>query len=343
MIFVGKISSNMDIGQVIPPVVGAITGSVITWFLRDTEDLKQKLEKEKERTATLSSDLKREQREVSNLLAFKKKYEDVKSRLESSVQVKEYCQPVILVGQRAVGKSSLLALWHTPWNCAGLKATQTHKVSVVPIYDFEQSDREPHFADRTISTRVDIHLQLRVHDFPGELKAQENIIEQAKEETSDFRVSTNKNLGVVLICMFDASEAIAGIPLQSTIDYYNGDLFKNLKTLVSNDNIGLERLVLVFNKSDILRQKFPSEKDSILLEKCLETFMPLISSLRSTCNPEKVCEVLTNFDRDIIANNRGEAIVMGEAARNFVKEMAGQQAVQQVIKNNASTNAARFF
>jgi hypothetical protein len=333
----------MDIQTIIPPVFGAITGSALTWFFRNTDDLTEKLAREKERTAALSSDLERQKREVRSLLAFKKKYEDVKSELEKSEVVKEYCQPVILVGQRAVGKSSLLALWHTPWNYEGLRATDGHKVSVVPIYDFDQSDREPHFADSTISTRVAIHLQLRVHDFPGELKGQENIINKAIEETSDLRTMTNKNLGVVLICMFDASEAISGSPLQSTIDYYNGDLFKNLKTLVSNDKVGLERLVLVFNKSDLLKEKFPSEQNSILLEKCLQTFMPLISSLRSTCNPEKVCEVLTNFDRDMVTNNTGEAMVMGEAARNFVRAMAGQQAVQQVIKNNATTNAARFF
>jgi hypothetical protein len=332
--------------QPVASVIGSIVGTTIIYWLTQgitANDLKNKLERAEQRTLTLESDLTRLNSEVKRLRSFEQRYNNTKSKLESSIVVKEYCQPVILVGQRSVGKSSLLAQWHTPWNYGGLQATHTHNISIVPIYDGEQSDREPHFADQTIHTRVDIHLQLKVHDFPGELSAQTKIIEEAIKDTVLLRENTGKNLGIVLICMFDAAEAITGRPLQPTIDYYNGDLFKNLRELVAYDKVGLERLVLIFNKSDLLKQSFPAEEDRVLIERCLNTFMPVISSLRSICNPEKVCEVLTNFDRDIVFNNRGEAIVKGEAARNFVKAMAGNQAAQQVVQNNASTNAARFF
>jgi GTPase SAR1 family protein len=338
-------------GSVVGAILGAILTSLALWLYTRT-DIGQKnfilerlLNNHKEKIDELTSKMTLFQREVKRLGSFETKYNLVKSRLKASSVVRDYYQPVILVGPKFVGKSSLLAQWHTPWNHSRLKATQTHNISTVPIYDFRQSKVEPHFADSEILTDVHIHLKLNVHDFPGELAAQKSIVKQAVDETSNLRQKTNKPLGVVLICILNAEEAANTTLSQKTIDYYNGDLFSNLRTLVSHNQVGIERLILVFNKYDLLKEKYPNNDDKFLLNKCLEFFETVISPLRGTCNPEKVCEVFTVLSRgeDVIPNSRGASIVMGEAARNFVNSMAGDEAVKEVVKENATTYSARFF
>src|SRR5687768_12286125 len=66
---------------------------------------------------------------INCLEHFKEKYEAVKQRLEASFVVREYIQPVILVGPRAVGKTSLLVQWHAPWDHSRLNPTQAHNTS----------------------------------------------------------------------------------------------------------------------------------------------------------------------------------------------------------------------
>lgn len=103
---------------------------------------------------------------------------------------------------------------------------------MVPIYDFKLEKTEPHFADPEILTNVHVHLKLKVHDFPGELSQQKHIVEQTKQETLSLRQSTGKNLGIVLICMFDAEEAARGLS-DDTYAYYNGELFSNLREFIA--------------------------------------------------------------------------------------------------------------
>ncbi len=233
--------------------------------------------------------------------------------------------------------------WHSPWDHSRLEATQTHRVSSVPIYDFTQENTEPHFADPDIRTDVEIHLKLRIHDFPGELNAQRSIREQAEKETLSLRDCTGKNLGVVLICMFDAEEASTGLSKQN-VEYYTGELFANLRSLVAHKEVAVERLILDFNKYDKLRSRWPNKEDRVLLTECIGVYEPIISLLRGICNPEKVCEVFTVLDReDIVYNNRGTSIVLGEAARRFVEVMAGNTAIEEIVPNRATSYTAAIF
>ena len=219
----------------------------------------------------------------------------------------------------------------------------THKTSIVPIYDFEPTDTEPHFADPEIKTRVKVHLKLQVHDFPGELYSQRAVSEQARKESHYLRDHAGKNLGVVLVCMFNALDAFQGVN-ESTLRYYNGDLFRNLRNMVSSGTVGIQRLVLVFNKYDLLRDECPGLGDEELLKKCIDSSVKVLSPLRSSCNPEKVCEVFTILEREeIMNNNRGAPIVLGEAARGLVEVMAGVGSAQTVIPEAATNYSSRHF
>jgi GTPase SAR1 family protein len=339
----------MDYSVIVSALISSLFSGGIAWkaaksdigqknslFAEQLRDSSQKIDR-------LTSELNTTKRKVSSLSDFEKRYREVRKKLQASSVVREYIQPVILVGPRAVGKTSLLTQWHAPWDHSRLQATQTHKISTVPIYDFNRDNTEPHFADPDILTDVHVHLKLRVHDFPGELSYQANIIDQTIQETIDLRKSTGKNLGIILICLFDAEEVDKGLS-QTTIDYYNGELFSNLRELVNYKEIKIERLIIVFNKYDLLKKNHSDKDDKILLELCLKTFKPLISSFRGFCNPERVCEIFTTLGReDMSLNNRGSSTVMSESARKFVETMAGFEAAQEVIKEKATTYAAPMF
>jgi GTPase SAR1 family protein len=329
-------------------IISAIINAVIGWFLnirsdvgRKNKTLERQLRNQENLNSELTSELNSLREQVERLAPFEEKYEQVKSKLQKSQGVvKEYSQPVILVGPRAVGKSSLLAQWHAPWDYSRLASTARYKTSTVPIYDFKQTNTEPHFADPDIKTDVHIHLKLKVHDFPGELNAQKSVIDRAIQETQNLRQNTGKaDLGIVLICIFNAQEAAANLS-QSTIYYYNGELFARLRELVAYQQVRIEKLVLVFNKYDLLKKSYPNEDDKFLLDKCLEAFKEVIFPMRGICNTERVCEVFTSLSRetDMPYHSKGASIVLGEAARKFVEVMAGMEAVTKVIPDTETTD-----
>lgn len=335
--------------EIIAAIIGAVISGVITWFLtrsavgQTNSLLETQLRTANKENKELGSKLNEVQRQAAELDLYRQKYQNVKNRLQASSVVREYVQPVILVGPRSVGKTSLLAQWHAPWDHSRLSPTQTHSTSVVPIYDFMRENVEQHFADPDIWTAVHVHLKLKVHDFPGELGSQRSIIEQGVQETLRLRQTTQKSLGLVLICMFDASETANGLS-QSTISYYNGELFSNLRNLVAHNQIGIERLVLVFNKLDLLRQARPQQSELALLKSCLSAHEEIIRLLRGICNPERVCEVLTILDRTNMAiNNKGAPIVLGEASRRFVEVMAGVTIAREIIRESATSYAAPYM
>lgn len=273
-----------------------------------------------------------------------RKYDSVKRNLTGSRVVRQLEQPVLLVGPRSVGKTSLLMQWHRPWEYSPLEGTLVHSHSVVPVYDFSEEKRVPHFADPEIEVPLDSHLVLKVHDFPGELKAQKHICQVALEETRNLRKMTRSQLGVVIICMLDASEAATGLT-ESTRGYYNGELFRSLRELIAHSEIDLGRLILVFNKYDILQDTYGGEcDDRELLRQCIKGFSPCFDLFRDACNPEKICEAFTILDRDQMhLKSRGASIVLGEAARPLVTTVLGTSKTTEVIREKATTYAAEEY
>src|SRR5205807_8816133 len=126
--------------------------------VRVTKDEQRKeLQVSNEKKDILALKLKSVEKEVTNLKGVAQKLEDVRGKLRTSAVVRTYRQPVILVGPRKVGKTSLQMQWHAPWITSRLDRTQTHYKSEVPVYDFREEDKEPHFADPEISVPVHTH------------------------------------------------------------------------------------------------------------------------------------------------------------------------------------------
>jgi len=282
-------------------------------------------EMEKERTA-----LRREAAEMKKLAD---RYREVRKELQNSSMVRNYHQPVLLVGPRGVGKTSLMMQWHAPWDYRLFEGTSVMQKAVVPIHDFTEADGVPHFADPTVKTRLEAHLHLTVFDFPGELDGQRTVRQVAVEEMRRLNSNGRAELGIVLICLFNAEEARTGIS-RETRDYYNGRMFHELHTLMVDGAVAFERILLVFNRYDLLREVAGHEPSDVdLLHECMREFDDVYAPLRKLCNPDQLRATFTVLSREELREkNRGAPIVLGEAARPFVKAYAGSQAVGELIK-----------
>lgn len=307
--------------EVLGPVLGAVLAAILALFITSQRnarlegqknDLQKKYDSTKSALDVSSSELER----------LRQQHDNIKEKLRESRVIYSYEQPVLLLGPRNVGKTSLVTQWHAPWDSSKFDPTTTHRQCAVPVHDFDFPDMRPHFAEPSILTAAHAHLQLRVHDFPGDVDEQVKIANVARKETQRFLDETKKRLGVVLICMFDAEEAAIGIA-KETKRYYNAELFANLPDAVQRQAVRIERIVVVFNKFDLLRKRQPNVSDRQLLALCVNEFYPIIEPFRYICNPERVCETVTVLDRDNLAMSQGATVVLGEAARGLVATMAG--------------------
>ncbi|MDU0291999.1 hypothetical protein [Saccharothrix longispora] len=339
--------------EVVGATIGALLAAALTFVItrratsnavtQDNVLLSARLKEVEAELGLRDTELTEANTRITELAAVQDHYGHVRELLGKSIVVQEFEQPVLLLGPRFVGKSSLLAQWHAPWDRGPLAATRSHRRASVPVYDFRRPDAVPHFADPDVRTAVDVHLKLRVHDFPGELSAQASAIETARAETAELREKTGRNLGVVLVCMFDAAEA--GTELrEETVRYYNGDLFASIRTLVSHRDVDIQRLVIVFNKFDVLLAKRPGEPVEALLELCVESFSKTLQPLYGACNPERVCETVTVLDRDNLLRSQGATVVFGEVARGIVDAMSGSGAADRLMgEQRATTYMSRNF
>jgi hypothetical protein len=252
---------------------------------------------------------------------------------------------VLLVGPRMVGKTSLLTQWHAPWDRGVPDRTASVNHCKVPVCSLVEKEKDYHFADPELLVEVETQLLLSVYDFPGEVKAQPAIREAIVAETRELRQASKKRLGVVLICMFDAEEAKADVSL-ATREYYNGDLFRELRSLVAFGEVDLERLIFVFNKYDCLKLYCPGMDDAALLQLCIAQFDHVFQIMRTVCSPDKVCEVFTILSREEMHfKNQGAPIVLGEAARGLVTVFGGNDERAQSVIASRATNlvGARFM
>ena len=314
---------------------------LVTTLQQHVSQLSTQLKAESARSGALEGDLKKVRQEVATLSVKAKKYEAVRAELQKSQVVKTYMQPVVLIGPRGVGKTSLLMQWYAPWISDPLSGTNDHLSAEVPVHDYIQLDTEPHFADPEVKVPVNVHLGLKVHDFPGELGAQQLVRQIIVRETVAVREQTNKEISVVLICMFDASEANAGIS-EKTTEYYNGDLFRELRIMMGGGNVFIQRLVLVFNKYDLLQSHRGSDaSDLSILDNCIKKLEPVLAPLHGICNPAKVCAVFTIVARENMQfKNQGAIIVKAEASRLFVEAFRGKRVAEDLLPQRAPSITA---
>lgn len=248
-----------------------------------------------------------------------KRYQEIDKKLKTSRIVKAYRQPAFLLGPRAVGKTSLLMLWNHSHQINHVTASATSIVSEIPVYDFPSPLLESHFANPEIIVPVQNHLLLKVYDSPGEIAFQRRIREFLIEETRRVREETQKDLGVVLVCMFDAEEAHIGLRTE-TQEYYNGKLFKEICELATTSQVNIERVVVAFNKYDLLKKHFPTgESYSSMLKLCVENFTPVSSLLSTICEPERISQVLISMVEE---GEIGPQKVLAEVCRDFIGAFA---------------------
>jgi GTPase SAR1 family protein len=317
-------------------VTGVISGFVVRMFTTYDKDEKiTKLSKQKE---SLESDIlcskksiKNNENKIRELSQYKEKYMSLVGKIKASSVSESYYLPVFITGPRSVGKSSLVEQWNAPWNHSELPSTRKQKTAIVPINYFYGNVKKPHFLDSSIETQVKMHLILKVHDFPGEISQQDSIIEEAKKDTDNLQKTSGKNLGIVLICMLNSSEVHIGLQ-QDTINYFNGKFFQNLMDLQITKEVNIDKLILVFNKYDLLKEKYPNEEDKDLMRRCMDTFEPAIKDFRNICSKVDVYPVFTILSREnMLYKNQGASIVKGAASKRFVEVMAGSEAASKLI------------
>ena len=90
----------------------------------------------------------------------------------------------------------------------------------------------------------------------------------------------------------------------------------------------VERLLLVFNKFDLLQAHYPhAVPDSELLELCQQKFAPVCAPLLRITDPQRVRRVLTVLGRgDLMRRTQGGPVVQGEAAGPLVEAFQGPAA-----------------
>jgi GTPase SAR1 family protein len=341
----------MEINPITAGITAFVTGTVSGFVARiySTNDVKQENSKLSDRNKVLESDLSsnkkeigKKDREIKELLEYKTKYDILRKNIKSSPAVSEsYYLPVFITGPRSVGKSSLVEQWNAPWNHSEIPATVDQRTAIVPISYFHSNNLKPHFLDPSIDAKIKMHLILKVHDFPGELSIQERIIDQAKKDTLKLQETTGKNLGIVLVCMLDSLEVKMGLQ-RDTESYFNGKFFQQLNVMQRTSTINVDRLILVFNKYDLLKEQYPNKGYEELMTDCMRTFEPAIKGFRDICDSKNVYPVFTILSREnMLNNNQGALIVKGAASQRFVEVMAGQEAAQTIVAPH--TTAEHFW
>jgi GTP-binding protein EngB required for normal cell division len=329
----------------------AVITGLGTWFITKSSlnaqnqnltstliDKEERLRKETEKAQTIENENKKLNQKLgestSKIEKLNSSINKIRESLERSNVITDHLQTVILCGPRAVGKTSLMSQLHVPWDHSSLSPTAYHRSGDVPVF-YCEGERIPHFADETIKVKNFHNIMLKIHDFPGELSYQKDILSLLNQEA-------DKDNGIVLICMFDAQEAYFGIS-KETNDYYNGDLFKQLRQL-SSFKLDIIRIIFVFNKIDKLKISLKLQKNDEVLRYCLEKYKDLLLLFSGIVNSEKVCEVLAILGREnMILENLGTPIIKGEASREIVKRILGSNRLNEIIETPATTNVKSYI
>ncbi len=291
----------------------------------------------------LDSTLKAMEIECSNLQLVKKKFQMMNVVLAESSVIREFFQPVILMGPRGVGKTSLVSQLHSPWIQESTIATVKYSHSKVPVYDYVENDLVKHFANPDISVKQITHLMLDIYDFPGEIAVQRLIENIILEKAKKFKEETNKSIGLVLICVFDSSEASSEIS-RETSSYYNSNLFRNIISFVKFGQVQIDRLILVFNHFDKLKRMNPDKSEIDLAQDCYEKFSPIFRNLNEICSSNAICEVFSVLGgENFTYENKGANLIKGECSRNFVKTFLPRGPIDSIIPDKATMNASKYF
>jgi GTPase SAR1 family protein len=323
-------------------IIGAVVGAIVKYLLDITiitEKDKKILELDTARkslTGNVSSLQTSLAQKDAQITAIEKEHKYQISKIAEKLQhmklIYSHNQPVLLCGPRKVGKTSLAKRLYSPWERVEIAPTRIISKCEVPVINLDCDEFVEHPAMR-INVRQEKAVSLHIYDVPGELKLQEDIIHTLTNKME-------KSYGVVMIFMFDASELDGITP--ETREYYNGDLFQQLRSLQAS-RINIVRIILVFNKFDILQEKYRNDSVNDLIRKCSDKFSRLLDPIHDAVNPEKICEVASILESTNKNNiNMGDSLIKGEASREIIRKIDKNQ-ISAVIKEDATNYSAKYF
>ncbi len=278
--------------------------------------------------------------------------EDFRRKLQEMPVVDTYRQPVLLMGPSSVGKTSLIRQLEARWKPRRARvspsptAAPSLKPVSVPVGDCYRSKACQHPLDEQMYADLQTHLVLDFFDFPGEPKGRTAILQSVCERTTDIYQSTG--LGVVLICMFNADEAARREPLDVSKSYYDDDTVLKLRDFVVLSKARIERLILVFNKVDLLRDKRPRFNDSDLRELCREFFLTHFRDLENLSRyraddaaensaREPLACIITMLNQEAPDSRiQGASEVLGAASSSLLRRFGGESMLQEMLSGAPS-------
>jgi GTPase SAR1 family protein len=156
----------------------------------------------------------------------------------------------VVLGPRASGKTSIIELWTSPWTQIGqLKATSEWRAYERDIHEFEEDRRE--VRELQVQQVFRPTLRLRVHDYPGEDSYRLEAIRRLKE--------AGKQAVVVLVMRVEYVASHIECMRENAV-YYNRQFAEMLMTQLKSVNSTVARVVVVFNKCDLLPADWTEEK-----------------------------------------------------------------------------------
>lgn len=256
--------------------------------------------------------------------------------LRGSPQIETWCQPVFLLGPRDVGKTSLIRQWlvgaQEGWTQVESGPSHQSETREIPIHDLQLAALQPHYAFPEFEAPIEVHLKLRVYDFPGDLgklaEFLDAVVRESSAFTRDTKRDTEQGLGVVLVCLFNAAELCTGVT-PDTREYYESPPFKQLHRTVVREEARVERLVVVFNRIDLLKDAYPHLSYADLREECRRFFRPYYRELIEQCElpADRVhFEVTMLSPEALVAGNLNAPRVLGHCARSIVAYFRGVRA-----------------
>jgi hypothetical protein len=255
----------------------------------------------------------------TELAAHLEKYEGVRQKLSEAGMDKTYYQPVFLLGPRGVGKTSLVTRWEVVWEDFSPAPSIDLRRADVLVREIESVETVPHYVDPSIMTAVHAQIKVRVWDVAGELHGQRDVETAIRDETRRLLQDARRDLGVVIVCMFDASECVLPALALNTRRYYTAELFAHLRTLAFQGDVKIERIVMVFNKIDRLLAAVPKPMtDQEIVQMCRTRVCRDFPEFEGLCSADRVSAVTTVLDSTSDETLVGAPVVLREAARGIL-------------------------
>lgn len=317
---------------------------------QEQTEQQEELRKLREENADLSRTRQRLELELHSLRG---SVDGFRARLQEMPVVDSYHQPVLLMGPSSVGKTSLIRQLEARWKPRRVRtspsptpAPSLRPVSV-PVGDCFRAKACRHPLDEQIQADLQSHLVLDFFDFPGEPSGRKAIIQAVCLRTTE--IFDCAGLGVILICMFNADEAARREPLQPTKEYYDRETVLKLRDLVVLSKARIERLILVFNKVDLLRERRPRFNDADVRDLCREFFLthfrdledlsrynsdPEVAGASASLHEPLAC-IITMLNQEAPDSRiQGASEVLGAASSSLLRKFGGESMLQEILSGS---------